>query len=139
MPIFNQDAYDNCDNRAKEVLRNYLDSRGIFTKVFEDYGADIQAFHQYFHEVEIKSSWEDVWPPNWETLHIPARKKKLLEKGKGFFWVLNKDCTKAKLVESKDLDDVYIEVINNRRYPKGEYFYNIPINLTSEIDLVCVD
>jgi len=133
MPKFNQDAYNDCDNRAKEVLRNYLDSRGIFTKVFEDYGADIQAFHQYFHEVEVKSGWEDVWPELWKTLHIPARKKKLLDKGKGFFYVFNKDCTKAKLVESKDLDDVFIESIPNRRYPEGEYFYNIPIDLTREI------
>jgi len=133
MPKFNQAAYNDCDNRAKEVLRNYLDSRGIFTKVFEDYGADIQAFHQYFHEVEVKSAWEDVWPEAWKTLHIPARKKKLLEKGKGFFYVFNKTATKAKIVESKDLDDVFIEIIPNSRYPKGEYFYNIPIDLTNEI------
>ncbi len=133
MPKFNQDAYKDCDSRAKEVLRNYLDSRGIFTKVFEDYGADIQAFHQFFHEVEVKSGWEDVWPPNWKTLHIPARKKKLLEKGKGFFYVFNKTVTKAKILESKHLDDVFIEIIPNSRYPKGEYFYNIPIDLTNEI------
>ena len=135
MAKFNKEAYEDCDNKAKEVWRKYLDSRGIFTKVFEDYGADIQALHPYFHEVEIKSSWEDVWPEEWKTLHIPARKKKLLEKGKGFFIVFNKTCTKAKLVESKDMDDVFIESISNSRYPKGEYFYNIPINLTTEIIL----
>ena len=81
MAKFNKEAYEDCDNRAKEVWRKYLDSRGIFTKVFEDYGADIQALHPYFHEVEIKSSWEDVWPEEWKTLHIPARKKKLLDEG----------------------------------------------------------
>tara|TARA_R100000656_G_scaffold123696_1_gene100563 strand:- start:1205 stop:1612 length:408 start_codon:yes stop_codon:yes gene_type:complete len=135
MPKFNQDAYNDCDSRAKEVLRKYLDSRGIFTKVFEDYGADIQAFHEYFHEVEIKSSWDSSWPESWKTLHIPARKKKLLSKGKGYFWVMNKTCTKAKLVESTTLDDVFIENIPNSRYPKGEYFYNIPIHLTTEIIL----
>ena len=135
MPKFNQDAYNDCDSRAKEVLRKHLDSRGIFTKVFEDYGADIQAFHEYFHEVEIKSSWDSSWPESWKTLHIPARKKKLLSKGKGYFWVMNKTCTKAKLVESTTLDDVFIENIPNSRYPKGEYFYNIPIHLTTEIIL----
>jgi len=136
MPIFNQDAYNNCDNRAKETWRDYLEKKGIYTNVTENFGADIQALHPYFHEVEIKSSWEDVWPESWETLHIPARKKRYLKEGKkGFFIVFNKTCTKAKLVESKDLDDVFIEVINNRRYPKGEYFYNIPIELTTEIIL----
>ena len=135
MPIFNKDSYDKCDSKAKEVLRKYLDSQGILTKVFEDYGPDIQAFHQYFHEVKIKSSWEDEWPPHWKTLHIPGRKKKYLKEGKkGFFWILNKSCTKAKVVNSKYLDDDYLEIIPNRRYPKGEYFFDIPIHLTIEID-----
>jgi len=137
MAYFNKDAYEACDKKAKEVMRKYLDSKGIFTKIFEDYGPDIQAYHQYFHEVEIKSSWVDVWPSHWKTIHIPARKKKYLDGGKkGFFWVLNKDCTKAKLIESKDLDDSYLEIISNTRYPEGEYFYDIPIHLTTEIILV---
>jgi len=135
MPIFLQKNYDLADCKAKNVWRKYLESKGIFTKVFEDYGADIQALHPYFHEVEIKSSWEDTWPEKWKTLHIPARKKKLLKKGKGYFIVFNKTCTKAKLVESKDLCDDFIENIPNRRYPKGEPFYNIPISLTKEIIL----
>ena len=136
MPIFNKDSYDRCDKKAKEVLRKYLDSKGILTKVFEDYGPDIQAFHQYFHEVEIKGSWNEIWPSHWKTIHIPARKKKYLKGGrKGFFWVLNKSCTKAKLIESKNLHDDYLKIIPNRRYPKGEYFYDILIHLTSEIDL----
>ena len=136
MPIFNKDSYDRCDKKAKEVWRKYLEEKGIYTKIFEDYKADIQALHPYFHEVEIKSSWEDVWPPHWKTLHIPARKKKYLDEGKkGFYIVFNKNCTKAKIVESKNMDKDFIENIPNRRYPKGEPFYNIPIHLTKEIDL----
>ena len=70
-----------------------------------------------------------------KTLHIPGRKKKYLKEGKkGFFWILNKSCTKAKVVNSKYLDDDYLEIIPNRRYPKGEYFFDIPIHLTIEID-----
>jgi hypothetical protein len=138
MPIFNQGSYDRCDNKAKTALRNYLDNmEGVYTKIREDYKADINAFHEYFHEVEIKSVWEDVWPPQWETIHIPARKKKYTAKGKkGFFWVLNKSCTKAKCIESKYIDDDYLKIIPNRRYPKGEPFYDIPIHLTKEINLI---
>ena len=135
MPIFLKKNYDAPDCRAKKAWGNYLEKKGIYTNVFEDYGADIQALHPYFHEVEIKSSWEDTWPEEWTTLHIPARKKKLLNKGRGYFIVFNKTCTKAKIVESKDMGDEFIENICNRRYPKGEPFYNITINKTKEITL----
>jgi len=134
--VFKKSAYDAFDSKGKAAWRAYLDSIGIFTKIFEDYGPDIQAFHPYFHEVEVKSTWEDEWPSEWKTIHIPARKKKYLAlKKKGFFIVLNKSCTKAKIIESKDLDDSYLVEIPNRRHPKGEYFYDIPIEKTKEIIL----
>ena len=136
MPSFSREAYRAYDKKAKTAVREHLDFKGILTKIFEDYGPDIQAFHEYFHEVEVKVSWENEWPDHWRTLHIPARKKKYLAGGKkGFFWVLDKNCTKAKLVESKDLEDKYLEKVNNVRTPDGEYFFSVPIELTTEITL----
>ena len=136
MPKFNKQAYLACDTKAKNAIRSYLDSKGVFTKVFEDYGPDIQSWQQVWHEVEIKSSWENEWPPNWKTVHIPARKKKYLEGGrKVMFWVLNKDCSEAILIDGKHLEEDYVEVIPNTRYPSGEHFYDIPIHLTKRICL----
>jgi hypothetical protein len=94
--------------------------------------------HLWFHEVEVKVSWEDEWPKHWKTLHIPARKRKHLnldfgERGK--FWVLNRSCTKAKVVVGHDLKEIYLENIPNVRSPEGEYFFSIPIELTSEVIL----
>jgi len=136
MPKFSKEAYELYDKKAKTALRKHLDSSGVFTKIFEDYGPDIQAVHLWFHEVEVKVSWEDEWPGHWKTLHIPARKKKYMKGGKkGFFWVMNNSCTKAKYVISDNLDDKYLEIVDNVRSPEGEYFFSIPIELTTEVVL----
>ena len=136
MPAFSKEAYEAYDKKAKTAVRAHLDSKRVYTNIYEDYGPDIIAFHEYFHEVEIKAAWKHEWPEHWKTLHIPARKKKYVEEGrKGFFWVLNDPCTKAKVVKSEDLDDKYLEIVNNVRTPKGEHFFSIPIELTTEVIL----
>jgi hypothetical protein len=138
MPKFNQEHYEAYDQKAKDVLRNYLDEKGIYSRIQEDYGPDIKSVQEVFHEVEIKNSWKEEWPENWRSLHIPARKKKYMADGKGntqrvIFWVLNHFCDKAWTIDGKNLGDELIESIPNGRYPEGEYFYNIPI---SELKLV---
>lgn len=135
MPKFNEQAYIACDSKAKSAIRDYLDSKGVLTNIKEDYGPDIQSWQKVWHEVEIKSGWNNEWPPSWKTVHIPSRKKKYLERGKVMFWVLNKTCDRAILIDGKHLEDDYLEVIPNKRYPEGEYFYDIPIHLTKFVDL----
>ena len=130
---FNQNAYDFCDYRAKKALRNFLDSLGIYTQVHEDYGADIKSFEEVMHEVEIKSTYKDEF--KWDTVHIPARKKKLLKGKRIIFWVMNHDCTKAIMIDGKHMKDAYIENVPNTRNPGGELFYDIPINLCKEVSL----
>lgn len=136
MAYFNKQAYLACDNKAKTAVRSYLDSKGILTNIREDYGPDIQSWISVSHEVEIKSSWEDEWPTNWSTVHIPYRKKKYLENGRRIaFWVLNKDCSKAWHIDGKHMKEVYVKNIPNTRYPEGENFYDIPIKLCNLIEI----
>ena len=136
MAYFNKQAYLACDNKAKTAVRSYLDSKGILTNIREDYGPDIQSWISVSHEVEIKSSWEDEWPTNWSTVHIPYRKKKYLENGRRIaFWVLNKDCSKAWHIDGKHMKEAYVKNIPNTRYPEGENFYDIPIKLCNLIEI----
>ena len=136
MAYFNKQAYLACDNKAKTAVRSYLDSKGILTNIREDYGPDIQSWISVSHEVEIKSSWEDEWPTNWSTVHIPDRKKKYLESGRRIaFWVLNKDCSKAWHIDGKHMKEAYVKNIPNTRYPEGENFYDIPIKLCNLIEI----
>ena len=136
MAYFNKQAYLACDNKAKTAVRSYLDSKGILTNIREDYGPDIQSWISVSHEVEIKSSWEDEWPTNWSTVHIPYRKKKYLENGRRIaFWVLNKDCSKAWHIDGRHMKEAYVKNIPNTRYPEGENFYDIPIKLCNLIEI----
>ena len=136
MAYFNKQAYLACDNKAKTAVRSYLDSKGILTNIREDYGPDIQSWISVSHEVEIKSSWDDEWPTNWSTVHIPYRKKKYLESGRRIaFWVLNKDCSKAWHIDGRHMKEAYVKNIPNTRYPEGENFYDIPIKLCNLIEI----
>jgi hypothetical protein len=143
---FNHKAYLACDEKAKNALRKFLDRMGIFTLIFEDYSADIKSLEmvggkyvEVLHEVEVKSSYIDEF--KWDTVHIPARKKKLLKNCyttaglRIIFWVLNKDCTKGMMIDGKYMKDAYIENIPNTRNPGGEDFYDIPIELCREVRL----
>ena len=134
--MFNEDAYNACDSTAKNALRSYLDSKGINTMVNEDYGPDIKSYQEVLHEVEIKSTWVgEQWPSNWDTVHIPARKKKLLGKKRIIFWVMNADCSHAFMIEGRKMGDEYIRNIPNTRHPDGEDFFDLPINLGKFIPL----
>ena len=136
MAHFNKQEYDACDNKAKTAVRAYLDSKGIFTNVYEDYGPDIQSWLNIYHEVEIKSSWEDEWPDYQTTIHVPYRKKKYLDSGKKvMFWVLNSDCTQAWHIDGKHMKEEYVNNIPNTRYPDGEDFYCIPVSLCQLIEV----
>ena len=101
----------------------------------EDYTADIKATVEEHHEVEMKSGWSGKWP-GWNTVHIPARKKRLLGRSDRLvFWVLNNDCSRAVLVNGVHLKDKYIKNISNKRAPEGEDFYDIPIHHCNFINL----
>ena len=101
----------------------------------EDYAADIKATVEEHHEVEMKSEWSGKWP-GWGTVHIPARKKRLLGKSDRLvFWVLNNDCSRAVLVNGVNLKDEYIKNIPNSRNPSGEDFFDIPIKLCNHVTL----
>jgi hypothetical protein len=136
MPKFNQDLYDQNDQKAKDALRKHLDSLGIYTLIQEDFKADIKTFREEHHEAEIKNRWIDEWPTAWNTIHIPARKKAYMEGGKTvIFWIFNHSCTKAWRIHGDHLLDDHIESIPNPRYPAGEYFYNVPIRLGKLVEI----
>ena len=118
-------------------MRIWLKNKGLQLQPDkEDYLADIKVTVNEHHEVEIKVCWATGKWPNWGTIHIPARKKKLLgHSDRIVFWVLNNDCSWAVLVNGVHLKDKYIKSIPTRRTPDGEDFYDIPISLCNFINL----
>jgi len=76
-----------------------------------------------------------MWP-DWDTLHIPLRKKRLLKfSDRLIFWVLNNDCSQAVVVNGVNLKDKYIKNISNICKLDGEDFYDIPIRYCNFINL----
>ena len=133
-------------DKAKAAVKTHLECEGKYTKNVENYGPDIQAIlintedtgHLWFHEIEVKVLWEDDWPKHWETLCIPIRKRDHLNLDfgeRGTFWVLNKSCTKAKVVVGHDLLNICLENIPNIKSKHGSLPAWVPIELTSEIIL----
>jgi hypothetical protein len=132
---FRKKEYEKWDGPAKKAVRNYLISLGcVLAEDIEDYGADIVTREplESYHEVEVKNGWTDEWPSHWKTLHIPFRKKRLIDMMKDkddlTFYVLRKDLKQAWKIKGSQLtDDIVVEVPNKFKR-KGEYFFNISVN-----------
>lgn len=125
---FDRQEYSRSDEPAKNVVRKHLDKLGFLTNITEDYRADITAYKPQYHEVEIKRVWVGDWPDEWDTIHIPERKKKLM---KGhvdlWFWILRNDLAQAWVVSAKELKQEYLKEIKNKEVSKGEFFFCIPV------------
>jgi hypothetical protein len=131
---FEQDIYDEVDGKSKEAVAGYLSSRGVvYTNTEESYGADIMALHPIWHELEHRHDYNGSFP--WESIHIPYRKKRLLNGTKGFYWVINRDYTKALVIDSAHMKEKYVVEVPNKKIEKGEMFYDIPIKYAQEVSL----
>ena len=125
---FNPELYAENDGAAKAVVREYLDRHGFMTCCHEDYGADIKSFRPQLHEVEVKRAWQGVWPHQWRTVHIPARKARLLNGTEVIFWIISGDFRQAIVIRSRDLKPEYLQEVKNSEIAEGEQFYCVPIN-----------
>lgn len=130
---FEQEIYDEVDGRSKDAVVSYLNGIGVHTNTTETFGADIMALHPMWHELEHRHEYEDKFP--WDTVHVPYRKKRLLNGKRGFYWVINREYTKALIIDSKHMKDKYVVEVPNNKVESGELFYDIPIKFAQEVTL----
>ena len=138
---FRKDKYDRWDSVAKSIIRTYLITKKGYQLAsdVEDYNADIKVVKPEvsYHEVEVKLGWKEEWPEHWHTIHIPYRKKRLIDMmdlpNRLTFYVLRKDLKQAWLIKGSACKEV-VEIAN-KFMPKGEYFFNIPIKDARLINL----
>lgn len=101
---FRVSKYNEFDERARSVIRKWIDSKGFYSLSVEDYGADLKVINpadgtRTRHEIEVRPCWdEELFPYN--TVTIPRRKEKLFSQGVDdlFFWSVNKDYNTAMYV-----------------------------------------
>ena len=133
---FSPVLYENYDKKGKETAIKFIeDTLGMeITDFAEKFKAgDISARIEnknYIFEVEVKNNWGSIgsWNPNFDRIHIPARKRDtnfswyiMLNKYLNTLVLINGDAVKKSPVIWKDTNNLMSgeKTIN-------EFFFSIP-------------
>ena len=142
---FSRALYEAYDAPAREALVSYLEGKGhTIVNNEENYNVDVISQKDgltYFSEVEVKTAWKSDWPPHWEEVRIPERKKRLLgihktdQLKKLNFFVFRPDFKQAWRISSSLLTEEILREANGRFIKKGEKFFHVPYTTAELIKL----
>jgi|TARA_R110001583_G_scaffold40262_8_gene128764 hypothetical protein len=141
---FDRKLYNEVNDLSIKAVKKYLtDSGHTITSTKEKFTADIESTYkgkEYLTEAEVKLVWDKEWPSNWCNVRVPERKRKLLEQAEKegkilTFLYLNKSFTKAWKIDGETVKDCSLEEVPNRFVPKGEYFYIVPVEKATMVNL----
>jgi hypothetical protein len=138
---FDKELHDANDTLARAAGKKYWRSFGYTAEDNPDrYGADLlvnTGWEEFYSEVEIKRVWSGSSFP-YDTLQIPARKKKFTELDKPcVFVVLNKEQTHAFVCSDATLKESPIVEVPNKYVFSGEMFYQVPVANLLYVTLPC--
>ena len=131
---FDRALYEEYDKKARKATTDYL--KGIGFEVCEHpnrYAQDLIAFspmdnYEFYAECEVKVIWDSEEFP-YETVQLPQRKQKFFD-GNTKFFIWNKGLTKAITFWDAEISDLIPVEVPNKYVHKGEYFYQIPLEIT---------
>lgn len=137
---FNQAVHDACDPPARDAVIRYMESKGYYAKPHPDkYKVDLVVENEFmvpvgYVEVE-KRDWEYV-PKHFKTIHVPSRKKKLVENDlPTTYFVVSKSLKTAWWCTTVDILDSPLVEVKNKAVAEGEYFYDVPIKKFKKVRL----
>jgi hypothetical protein len=84
-------------------------------------------------EVEMKSRWEGNF--NFSSVHIPYRKKKFLNNGECYFFIISGDLMNAMVVDGKTMTEDTVREISNTAIANGELFFDVRTRNCVKINL----
>lgn len=133
---FDQDLHDRYDPPARRAVSAWMKMKwGVECKDNPDiYGTDLIVYKNGvqvgFAEVEVR-----VWTPYcpFSTIHVPARKKHMLEVEKTLFFALTHDMSHAYWING--LTALQFPLIELRDNTKHEAYYDVPKELFKYVDL----
>ena len=135
---FNQKVHDACDPPAREAVSKYIKATW-----------DMNAWHnpdQYAVDLIIEKNKEligyaEIEMRDWDhcpfkTIHIPKRKDKLFNNDKRtIYFVVSRGISKAWYIDTDVIKNSSVHEIPNKEVSQGEYFYDVPTYLFTEISL----
>lgn len=155
---FSQKLFDQNDELARATITKFLESRNLEVRPNPNkFGVDLYVYHPapsnspdganvesvgqkadpfYAVECEIKRVWHGSVLP-WSTVQLPWRKKKYSddEAVPVEYWILNNELTHAIVIYEAELTDKRLTEVRNKYVDRGEYFYQIPLDVCSIVEL----
>ena len=132
---FDQALHDKYDPPARAAVAKWIDMKWGFQALDNPdiYGTDLIIYRNGkkigYAEVEVRQ-WN---PCPYPTIHVPVRKKHMLEVPKTLFFALTQDMKNAYWINGdKTLDFPTIEM---RDETKHEAYYDVPKALFKYVDL----
>ena len=133
---FDQVLHDQYDPPARKAVAAWIKMKwGIDSKDNPDiYGTDLilgkNGIRVGFAEVEVRS-WYPKCP--FSTIHVPVRKKHMLEVPKTLFFALTQNMTHAYWIKGeKTTNYPQCEIKDDIKH---EFYYDVPIELFKFVDL----
>lgn len=125
---FEQELHDQFDEPAKRKVAEFLE-RHCNVTVYpnpDKYGVDLLLCRDDIcigsAEVEVRQ-----WSPcPYSTIHIPQRKEKYFGE-RTLFFALTKDLMYAYWIQTKFVKQYPLKEISNYKIPRGEMFFDVPI------------
>jgi len=133
---FDQGLHDRYDPPARAAVSAWLNNIwGVDAVDNPDiYGTDLVIYragkHVGYVEVEVRS-WTPYCP--FKTIHVPGRKKHMLEVENTLFFALTHDMTHAYWIKgSKVFSHPHVELKDEEKH---EFYYDVPLELFKYVDL----
>jgi hypothetical protein len=135
---FNQQTHDACDPPAREAVSKYIKATWNMNAWHNpnQYAVDliIEKDKQLVGYAEIEMRDWDHCP--FRTIHIPKRKDKLFNNDKKtIYFVVSRGISRAWYIDSQVIKNSSVMEIPNKEVSQGEYFYDVPIKLFTEVNL----
>jgi len=138
---FSKGLFVKYDKLARQATIDYLKNIGFSAVENEDkYAQDLIVVgeidtypEKYFVECEVKAVWKGTDFP-YPNVQLAYRKKKFFSKPTQFF-IWNEGCDRAATFWSHDVKPLTPVEVHNVHIAKGEYFYQIPLDLVTFVQL----
>ena len=135
---FNKQVHDACDPPAREAVSKYIKATWGMNAWHnpDQYAVDliIERDKNLIGYAEIEMRDWDTCPFN--TIHIPKRKDKLFDNDKKtIYFVVSRGMNRAWYIDSQVIKNSSVKEIPNKAVSQGEYFYDVPVYLFTEVSL----